>query len=92
MLATKYVYDVRRNSEQGYALEITSDNIVDLDECLSYKAYGLRLTLNDSGEPVLDIKNIALTRTELESRVAAIVRNNVPYYQIKDIIDDYLLI
>ncbi|MDR1066412.1 MAG: hypothetical protein LBL35_03115 [Clostridiales bacterium] len=90
MTMTKCAYDDCVITGQDCTLEITSNNVVDFDECVSYRSYGLKI-ISDKDGHCLNFKNISIKKSELEHRISTIINNDVPYYQIKDVLDDYLI-
>jgi hypothetical protein len=81
---------LRREKDRKYSLELTTNHIVDDEEHISYVAFGVRLVLH-SGEEIFHYKDISFHQERLQQYLNLILKSDVPYYQIQDLIEDYLL-
>jgi hypothetical protein len=77
--------------EQAYSLELTINRLFHEEERISYTAFGVRLILH-SGKELFHHKDISFHQERLQQYLDLILKNDVPYYQIEELIEDYLFI
>jgi hypothetical protein len=77
-------------NEKAYDLELTTNCISNTEENVTYITYGVRLRLHN-GIEVFHYKDVSFYRGYLRRYLDLILKSAVPYYQIEDLIEDYLL-
>ncbi|MDR0445953.1 MAG: hypothetical protein LBH17_02810 [Oscillospiraceae bacterium] len=76
------------NKDYIYTLTPVLRHVNNLDAGVSYTTYGVRLAL-DAGDIVFQNPEVCLDVKSLRRRLKLILQSHVPYYQVKDIIDDF---
>jgi hypothetical protein len=76
--------------ERAYDLELPTGYISGEEENTTYITYGVRLRLRN-GTEIFHYRDISFHLEHLRQYLDLILRSDVPYYQVGDLMEDYLL-